>query len=243
MITSNRIWAVVPVKRFSAAKTRLAPVLDGAERAQLARLMFEDVLAALISRQDLFAGTLVVTADAAAAILARRRSAKVVFDAAERGINAAIGQAVQHIHAHANAGDGLAVVPSDMPHVTPNAFEQQAFIALSTKPSLAIAAATNDRGTNLFACRPANAISPCFGPFSFDRHLVAALQAGLAVHTLCIPELSLDIDRPEDLRTFLRLKTHTQTHAFLARISILDRIDEVHNPARQPGRIAAEVWS
>jgi len=242
MITSNRIWAVVPVKRFSAAKTRLAPVLDGAERAQLARLMFEDVLAALISRQDLFAGTLVVTADAAAAILARRRSAKVVFDAAERGINAAIGQAVQHIHAHANAGDGLAVVPSDMPHVTPNAFEQ-AFIALSTKPSLAIAAATNDRGTNLFACRPANAISPCFGPFSFDRHLVAALQAGLAVHTLCIPELSLDIDRPEDLRTFLRLKTRTRTHAFLSRIPILDRIDERHNPTEQLRRVAAEVWS
>jgi 2-phospho-L-lactate/phosphoenolpyruvate guanylyltransferase len=242
MITSNRIWAVVPVKRFSAAKTRLAPVLDGAERAQLARLMFEDVLAALISCRDLFAGTLVVTSDAAAAIMAHRRSAKIVFDAAERGINAAIGQAVQHIHAHANAGDGLVVVPSDMPHVTRNAFEQ-AFIALSTKPSLAIAAATNDRGTNLFACRPANAISPCFGPFSFDRHLVAALQAGLAVHTLCVPELSLDIDRPEDLRTFLSLKTHTGTHAFLSRIPILDRIDERHNPTKQLRRVAAEVWS
>jgi 2-phospho-L-lactate/phosphoenolpyruvate guanylyltransferase len=242
MITNNRIWAVVPVKRFSAAKTRLAPVLDGAERAELARLMFEDVLDALRSCQDLFASTLVVTSDAEATLMAQRHGAKIVFDAADRGINAAISQAVQYICAHENAGDGLVLVPSDMPHVTRNAIEQ-ASIALSAKPSLAIAAATEDRGTNLFACRPADAISPCFGPFSFHRHLVAALQAGLVVHTFCIPELSLDIDRPEDLRTFLTLKSGTRTRAFLSRLSILHRIEEYHNPTGRPGRVAAEVWS
>ncbi|MGB8038634.1 MAG: 2-phospho-L-lactate guanylyltransferase, partial [Pseudolabrys sp.] len=48
MTTGNRIWAVIPVKRFSTAKARLASVLDIGERAELARVMFEDVHDALL---------------------------------------------------------------------------------------------------------------------------------------------------------------------------------------------------
>jgi 2-phospho-L-lactate guanylyltransferase (CobY/MobA/RfbA family) len=39
MTADNRIWAVIPVKRFSAAKARLASVLDIGERAELACTM------------------------------------------------------------------------------------------------------------------------------------------------------------------------------------------------------------
>ena len=40
----SRVWAVVPVKRFSHAKERLALVLSQPERARLARAMLQDVL-------------------------------------------------------------------------------------------------------------------------------------------------------------------------------------------------------
>ena len=236
MIADSRIWAVVPVKRFSAAKTRLASVLDAAERAELARLMFEDVRDALMQCRDILAGTLVVTSDAEAAALARCHGAAVVPDTPDCGINDAIRWAVRSIHTKAD--DALMVVPADIPQVTPNAFAQAAS-AIATKPRLAIAVAADDRGTNLFACRPVEAIAPCFGPLSFDQHRRAALQAGVAVRTLCLPELSLDIDRPENLRTFLTLKSSTRTHAFLARIR---RIEDYQNFARQPlDRAAAEV--
>ena len=78
MTTGNRIWAVIPVKRFSTAKARLASVLDIGERAELARVMFEDVHDALLQCQDILAGTLVVTWDPEVAALARRRGASVV---------------------------------------------------------------------------------------------------------------------------------------------------------------------
>jgi len=41
------IWAIVPVKRFVAAKQRLRSVLSQYEREQLAEVMLCDVLAAL----------------------------------------------------------------------------------------------------------------------------------------------------------------------------------------------------
>ena len=238
MTADNRIWAVIPVKRFSAAKARLASVLDIGERAELARVMFEDVHDALLQCQDILAGTLVVTWDPEVAALARRRGASVVPDA-ERGINAAVSVAVQYIHAH--GGDGLMVVPSDIPQVTRNAFAQ-AERAIATAPSLAIAAAADDGGTNLFACRPAGAVPPLFGPRSFDLHRRTAILADVVVHTLCLPELSLDIDRPENLRAFLALKSNTRTHDFLCRIPLVERLAKCRRLRRQPpDRATAEV--
>ncbi|HET9714887.1 MAG TPA: 2-phospho-L-lactate guanylyltransferase [Pseudolabrys sp.] len=239
MIPGNRIWAVIPVKRFSDAKTRLASVLGAAERLELARLMFEDVLDALVQCRAVFAGTLVATSDTEAAVRAKRRGAEVVFDTADRGINAAVKQAVRSIQMYTD--DGLMVVPSDIPQVASNTLAQAAR-AIAKRPSLAIAAAADDRGTNLFACRPAHVIPTCFGPLSFEQHLDAAQQAGVAVQTLCMPELSLDIDRPENLLAFLRLKSPTRTHAFLSGIPVAERIEEYRDfVSRVPEHAAAKV--
>ena len=229
MIAGSRIWAVVPVKRFATAKGRLASVLDGVERAELARLMFVDVLDAIMPCQDIFAGALVVTADRVAAELAHGRGATIVPDEADSGINAAVGRAIQNVA----VGGGVMVVPSDIPQVTRNAFAQAA-AAVAAPRSLAIAAAAEDGGTNLFACRPADVIPPCFGPRSFDQHCRAALQAGIAVKTLRLAELSLDIDRPENLRTFLTLNSKTRAHAFLSGIPVAERLERCARLNRQP---------
>jgi hypothetical protein len=55
-----------------------------------------------------------------------------------------------------------------------------------------------------------------FGPNSFVQHARAAQQAELAVRALHVPELLLDIDRPDDLHTFQALHTKTRTHEFLS---------------------------
>ena len=70
------IFAVVPVKRFSAAKSRLAPLLDASERSTLARVMFEDVLDRLLQCQEVLAGIMVVTSDPDAAAWTRKCGAR-----------------------------------------------------------------------------------------------------------------------------------------------------------------------
>ncbi len=213
-------WAVVPVKRFSAAKTRLAPALDTAERATLARLMFEDVLDSVMQCNGVLAGTLVVTSDESAVVIARRCGAKVIGDSEEAGINAAITRVAQHVREQ----DGIIVMPSDIPQVSPQTIAA-AVRAISAGRTLAIAAATEDGGTNLLACRPAAAMPLCFGPQSFDRHRGAALQASLAIQQLGCSDLALDIDRPEDLEAFLNLDSQTRTHAFLSTLEIRKRLE------------------
>ncbi len=71
------IWAVVPVKRLSLAKQRLAPLLSRNERAELVRTMLHDVLTTLCATPEV-SGTIVVTADPDVAKLATLFEARVV---------------------------------------------------------------------------------------------------------------------------------------------------------------------
>ena len=219
MSDASKVWCIVPVKRFAVAKSRLIPVLDAQERATLARLMFEDVLDVLLQSQAVLAGVAVVTSDKDAVTLARRRGAAVVPDREDSGVNAAVRHAITQI---AGEDDGVVVVPSDIPQLTPGAIAA-AVHAVASPGTMAIAAA-DDGGTNLLACRPAGAIPLHFGSHSFERHCRAATEAGIAVHTLHIPELRPDIDRPEDLSRFVALESQTRTHEFLVRLGIRDRL-------------------
>jgi 2-phospho-L-lactate guanylyltransferase len=207
------VWAVVPIKRFAHAKSRLAPVLGPDERANLARAMGEDVLDTLSRCAGVLAGTVVVTSEGTAAAMARHYGATVVFEDADHGINAALRLALERVAADAEAG--VVIVPSDIPQLSVPAV-CDAVEAISSHSTLAIAAAHEDGGTNLLACRPAAALPLHFGPQSFLRHWRAAQQAGLTARTLHLPDLLLDIDRPEDLQAFRALQTNTRTHALLS---------------------------
>jgi FO synthase len=209
-MTGERIWAVVPVKPFAQAKRRLSPVLGEAERAQLARAMLEDVLDAL-SGARVLAGIIVVTSDGEAAALARKHGAVVLEDAVE-GINAAICIAVRHLSAE--SGAAMLVAPSDLPQLTPERVEEIVG-DLPAKPAVALLS-SNDGGTNLLACRPANAIAPSFGLDSFAKHCAAAEKMGITPQMIPAAELGRDIDGPQDLAVFLSFGTRTRTHTFLS---------------------------
>ena len=231
MMGPHRIWTVIPVKRFSAAKLRLAPILNAGERAELARTMFEDVLDTLKQCEDVVSEIIVVTSDFDAAASARHRGLTVVLDEPECGINAAITHAIDTISPVADSG--LVVIPSDIPQVSRTAVARAA-AAIEKSPSLAIVEAADDGGTNLFALRPIGAVPPLFGQRSFALHRSAALRAGIPVQTLRIPELSLDIDRPANLKAFLALGSRTRTHEFLIRIGMLERIAQSHDVVMRP---------
>lgn len=207
------IWAVVPVKRFADAKSRLAPVLGSHERGELARVMFEDVLDVLMQCDGVLAGTIVVTADLDAAAIGRRRGATVLLENEDGGINAAVRGAVARLEPSA----GIVIVPSDIPQLSPSAVAMAADL-ISKPQTLAIAAASKDGGTNLLACRPASAVPLHFGVQSHFEHMRTAQQSRLSVSVLPMPELMLDIDTPEDLEGFQMLHTTTRTHAFLSQV-------------------------
>lgn len=212
-------WAVVLVKPFRLAKQRLASVLDAGERSELARVMLEDVLTAAGACTRL-AGVIVVTADRAAAAVARRHQAVVFMESEAIGMNAAVIRVVTYLTSSPEVG--IIVVPSDLPLISPDDIEQMIDLIERT-PAIALVR-SNDGGTNLIAGRPSSVIAPSFGPDSFNAHCAAAVRRGITPTVCFAPHLSLDIDRSDDLAAFVSLQSSTLTHDYLSRLNIPARL-------------------
>lgn len=176
---------LVPVKAFSAAKVRLAPVLDDAERVDLARTMAERVLDA--------AGDLdraVVCDDPEVARWAEQRGAQVIWTPA-RGLNAAVSDGVARLAAQ--GVDLVTVAHADLPLV-------EDLTGLGRSGVAALAPDRRRDGTNVAAVPTGSGFAFSYGPGSFERHCDEARRIGLELTIIERADLSWDIDVPSDLR-------------------------------------------
>jgi 2-phospho-L-lactate guanylyltransferase len=194
-----RTLAILPIKRFAAAKQRLGERLEPAQREALAQAMVTDVLSALATSREL-SSVLVVTNEPTVAAIAEPLGAAVEPDPHEGGQSAA-----------ASVGIGLALrggfervllVPGDCPALDRD--ELDALLAVQRgSPSVVIVPDRHGTGTNALLLMPPDAIAPAFGPGSFERHRELAEQAGVGCEVARLETLLLDIDTPADLAALL----------------------------------------
>lgn len=207
------VWAGVPVKGLTGAKSRTGLVLTPAQRSMLAAAMLEDVLAALAGATRL-AGILVNTVDPAARALAERHGARVVTEGALDGhTGAVLGMA--RVLASERKG-ALLTVPGDIPRVT--SAEVDAVVASCLPaPSFTIVPAHDELGSNAVLCAPPFSVRLRFGDDSYFPHLAAARAVGIEPVIVRLPGIGLDIDHPADLRNFVaaRPRMPTRTLALL----------------------------
>jgi 2-phospho-L-lactate guanylyltransferase len=203
-------FVAVPVKDLVNAKQRLMPVLTGAERRALAHAMLEDVLQALALA--LPGSACVVTTDVEVMDLARRHGASCLVESANRGHTEAVAVAQQA--ARARGAARFLTIPGDVPCVTAEEIRTVAQ-ALAGQPGVAFVPSVSGFGTNGALLAPPDVMPLKFGEPSFDNHLEAARQRGLAPVVLGLPGLGLDIDAPEDLTLLLERGAATRSAALL----------------------------
>lgn len=176
---------VIPVKAFSVAKRRLAPVLDGAARARLARRLATVVVAAA---GDL--PVLVVCDDDEVATWADAVGAGVVW-APGRGLDGAVADGVAQARAD---GAGRAVVAhADLPLA-------RDLGGLARRAGVVVLVPDRHRdGTNVAVVPTAAGFTFSYGPGSFDRHVLEAERLRLGPQVVEDPALSWDVDVPADL--------------------------------------------
>ena len=188
--------AVLPVKRFDRAKQRLGGDLDAHARESLAEAMVRDVLAALVKVPSL-SGVVVVTGEARAQALARKRSAAVVGEAVEQGQSAAARAGVAR--AIELGGERVLLVPGDCPALDAHEVDGLLGDEDDDRPAVTVVPDRHGTGTNALVLSPPEVIEPAFGPESFERHVSAAHAAGARLVVAHVPSLALDVDMPEDL--------------------------------------------
>jgi 2-phospho-L-lactate guanylyltransferase len=198
-----RTVAILPVKSFGRAKTRLGAAYP--DRPALAAAMVADVLDALAAVPSL-AGVIVVTAEPVAAATARDMGARVVHDpvetgqsdAAARGVAAALGAGDEA----AGAAERVLLVPGDCPALDPVEVEA----LLRHEAPVVIVPDRHGTGTNALLLSPPDVMTPAFGEGSFERHARLAGGNPVVAH---VRTLGLDVDTPDDLAALRRaLDTH-----------------------------------
>jgi 2-phospho-L-lactate guanylyltransferase len=201
---------LVPVKNLSAAKQRLAAVLDQPARTELAQTMLHDVVAALAAWQRRPACAL-VTSDPFALGLAREYDFEIIPDPANPGETGAIEMATNLCVTRGI--DSTLVIPADIPLI--QASELDEILAHAPEEGTVLAPAADGRGTNAAFRRPANLFPLRFGNDSFKPHLASAQATGKPCVVLQLPSVALDVDNPEDLQQLLAHPGETRTQSLL----------------------------
>jgi len=233
-----RTVAILPIKSFGAAKTRLAGLLGSGSREAVAQAMFCDTLYSLRRVPGLHA-IAVVTSDRVAESAATGNGVMLLRDDREAGHNAAVDIGVRH--ALAGGFDRVLLVPGDTPLLDPG--EVAGLLQRSETAGLAVAIVPDRHGggTNGLLISPPDAFSPMFGEDSLRRHVEQAKAAGLPHSVEPLGSLALDVDTPDDLAELSAALDARRGPAPLTRGAMrqLDR-SQVRQAAARP-RAAATV--
>jgi 2-phospho-L-lactate guanylyltransferase len=188
------------VKRFGAAKQRLAGGIDDQRRAEVVAAMLEDVLEAIGEARSI-ERTIVVTSEPVAAELAAAAGAEAIPDPDQNGHS---GAALAGIARACELGAGCVVLlPGDCPLLDPRELEH----LLTGLPDryVAVVPDRHGTGTNALALAPPEAIGPSFGEGSCARHVAAAREADVPFGVEELPSLALDLDTPADVVALTRV--------------------------------------
>ena len=179
-----RLAVLVPVKRFTAAKRRLAGVLSDADRARLAEWVATRVLDVVAE-----APTFVACDDDRVAEWAQGFGATVVWGAG-LGLNGAVDDGVAHVAA---AGfDHVIVSHADLARPA-------ALLSVARADTVTLVPDRRRDGTNVMSFPVAHRVSASYGGGSFARHLHQALALGIDTEVRSDADLSLDLDTAADL--------------------------------------------
>jgi 2-phospho-L-lactate guanylyltransferase len=183
-VTPPKVAVLLPVKAFALAKARLADALDADARARLAREMADRVVGA--------ARTLPVTVacdDEEVAAWAAAHGAAVTWTAG-LDLSGAVTAGVESLR---EAGvERVIVAHADLPWADD-------LTVVARHGGAVLVPDRHDDGTNVLSVPADAGFVFAYGPGSFARHTAEAERLGLAVTVLRPPDLTWDVDVPDDL--------------------------------------------
>lgn len=189
----SRLWALVPLKNLSGAKTRLAQALTDSRRMALVMAMAHDVVAALARSRSVERVALVSDIPD----LPRQIGVAGVVShpgAGQRGLNEDLAAAA--LWAGGQGASHVLIAHADLPLLTPGLIDR--FAASAPAGGLRAACCKHGSGTNLLLAPLPLPLPLVYGAGSLARFRSLAGAAGLPFDVRRDPLLAADIDEPAD---------------------------------------------
>jgi len=193
-----RTGAIVPVKTFSKAKTRLNLSYEKTE--DLCKIMLEEVLQT-ISQSDVIEKITVVSKDESVFKIGKKFNVVEIYDEKEQGVNNAVAIADKYF---LDEGfDATIVFPQDVPLMKTEDIQALYDFQMPDKCVLVVPSRRFD-GTNALFRSPVNIMETHYDEDSYKIHLTTANNKFAKSALVLIRRIMLDVDEPEDLQTILK---------------------------------------
>jgi 2-phospho-L-lactate guanylyltransferase len=203
-----KLFAIVPVKKFENAKSRLSSVLSQEDRIGLCELMLRETLRKLAATSPPLATVVVVASDERARKIAEAAGAVFLHQELDAGVNSAVS--LGDAYATDRSADATLVVPLDLPLLDARDVSDFCGLADGEERCVIICPSQRYDGTNLLLRKPPNVITTFFDRNSYENHLAAARDRSVAVKVSSTNKCSVDVDTPADLNQLLDEKALEQ---------------------------------
>ena len=192
-----KIAAIIPVKTFTNAKTRLE--LSSSKKEALCKIMLEEILHT-ISISPQIDEIVVVTKDNEAMNIGKKFNAVCILDEKEESVNNAISLADKYILE--NNFDASIVFPQDIPYIKTQDIDFM--LNYKTPPNFVIVVPSRRfDGTNALVRMPVDIMETHYDEDSYKIHLNTAKEKTLNSALIFVKRIMLDVDNDEDLQFLL----------------------------------------
>ena len=210
---------LIPAKRVSRAKQRLASSLSPQQRVELIWAMLGDVAVA-VNGAAVPDRIVLISSDPELLGQARVHGWEAIEEEAQVSESQSVDDASRMLK---EAGVGVVLrIPLDVPLIRSQDVDQLMQGEVGS-PNALLVPSRDGRGTNALLRRPPDAFPSRFGPESLANHRKEAACAGVPLRIVENVRVALDLDEMLDLTDFWSLGRNTATGRYLATTGILAR--------------------
>ena len=189
--------AIIPVKTFSKAKSRLE--LSPTQTEKICELMLEEILQTLsISPQ--IDKVIVVTKDEKAKEIGKKFNVILIEDEKEAGVNNAVSLAESYLLE--NNFDTSIVFPQDIPYIKTQDIDFMLQFKADSNYVIVVPSRRFD-GTNALVRMPINLMKTHYDEDSYKIHMSTAKEVTRDVSLVFVKRIMWDVDNLEDLKFLL----------------------------------------
>jgi len=202
-----KIAAIIPVKTFSNAKTRLD--LSPQKIEGLCKIMLEEILH-IISISPQIEITILVTKEEKAIEIGKKFNVIIIRDEKEESVNSAVALADKYLLE--NKFDASIVFPQDIPYIKTQDIDFM--LKYMAQPNFAIIIPSRRfDGTNALVRMPIDLMKTHYDEDSYKIHMNTAKEHTLNVAMVFVKRIMWDVDNKEDLEFLLEQNDKPQIEA------------------------------
>ena len=192
-----KIAAIIPVKTFSNAKTRLD--LSQHQKEDLCKVMLEEILH-IISISPQIEKTIIVTKEEKAIKIGKKFNAIIIIDEKEESVNSAVALADKYLLE--NDFHASIVFPQDIPYIKTQDIDFMLNYKMHPNFVIIVPSRRFD-GTNALVRMPIDLMKTHYDEDSYKIHMSTAKEHTLNVAMVFVKRIMWDVDNDEDLEFLL----------------------------------------